>query len=105
MGEVVGEYTGQVRFSRDCSQSSSRYILQFGKMGAVGHEPGLVIDAEKYGNETRFINHSAGIKSSPNVGFKLEDKDGHNAMVVKVLRRVRAGQELLIDYGPCFKPG
>ena len=110
VGEMVGEYTGQVRFSKDCSQSSSRYILHFGKMGAAAGSSGLqqaadqlVIDAEKYGNETRFINHFSGIHSSPNVRFKLKEKDGHNAMVVEVVRQVKGGQELLIDYGPRFK--
>ncbi|KAG9405252.1 hypothetical protein AC1031_004360 [Aphanomyces cochlioides] len=57
-GTVVGEYSGILTthdFTRDKTQQNS-YVIALGARSTRGKK--IFIDAEKYGNITRFINHS-----------------------------------------------
>lgn len=66
-GTLIGDFTGQVKPQQGRDQS--KYLLE------VFHDPimgiSLDVDAEHYGNETRFINDYKSLRSEPNVGFTL----------------------------------
>lgn len=87
------EYAGEMR------PKNTRFAFAHG-IGRI--IKGWVIDAENYGNETRFINH--GGKYSANVVFKpnYSEKDGSIHCFVQTTRKILAGHELLLDYrGQC----
>lgn len=56
---------------------------------------GTIIDGGDGGNATRHLNHSC----APNcVAFEINDDDGDARIVIEAGRRIRAGEELFIDY-------
>ena len=61
------------------------------------------VDAARYGNEMRFMNHFHGSIDDPNVEMVTEHVQGGNSVepviVVRVVRDVHEGEELLVDYG------
>jgi SET domain-containing protein len=59
-----------------------------------GLSDGTLIDAADGGNATRHINHSC----EPNCRANEEDDDGELRIVIRTRRRIRAGEELFIDY-------
>nr|CDS34145.1 histone lysine N methyltransferase H3 lysine 36 [Hymenolepis microstoma] len=107
-GNFVIEYIGEVidaageanrRLSKavaECSREGSKaistdllrgtYLLQF--------TPDLVIDAERFGNYARFINHSC----EPNAKPKVVNVDGTLRLCIVALRKLKANEEVTIDY-------
>lgn len=81
---------------------SSKYLLE------VFHDPlfgiSLDVDAEHFGNETRFINDFKSVRPEPNVEFLLRRLPVTGELSVGVVTRqmVRRGEELLADYGSKF---
>ncbi|RFU35139.1 hypothetical protein B7463_g1217, partial [Scytalidium lignicola] len=79
---------------------------------SLDRELGLGIDAEKMGNEARFINDYRGVAEKPNVEFKeiWDEVRRERGMGVWVLgegksgkgKGVRKGEELLVSYGRGF---
>lgn len=66
---------------------------------ANGHENvQTYIDARKQGNWTRFINHS----TNPNVAV---DVDQNNNLLCYLVRDVKAGEQLLVNYGENYDFG
>lgn len=63
-----------------------------------------VVDAHHCGNETRFINDYRGFTPprSPNVQFNECVMGGELVVVVRTLRRIEVGEELLAYYGDGF---
>jgi uncharacterized protein len=62
---------------------------------AFGLSDGTLIDAARGGNATRHINHSC----EPNCQAQEQmDDDGELGIVIRTRRRIRAGEELSIDY-------
>jgi len=60
-----------------------------------GLSDGSIIDGSDGGNATRHLNHSC----APNcVAFEIENDDGGAEVVIEARRRIRAGEELFIDY-------
>ncbi len=60
-----------------------------------GLSDGSLIDGADGGNAMRLINHSC----EPNCqAVEQDDDDGELRIVVRTLRRLRAGEELFIDY-------
>lgn len=60
-----------------------------------GVSDGSCIDGREGGNATRHINHSC----APNcAAVEVTAEDGTVDIVIQTLRRVRAGEELFIDY-------
>lgn len=56
---------------------------------------GSIIDGGEGGNATRHLNHSC----APNcAAYELEDDKGRPYVVIEARRRLRAGEELFIDY-------
>jgi len=104
VGLVVGEYTGIVTLRDDERAFDSHYILAVDVPQADGAKRTTVpldIDAEHFGNETRFLNDYHGLADSPNVQFRpfRQPSTGEVAVGVVTLRRVSAGDELVVSYG------
>ncbi|KAL1924313.1 uncharacterized protein VTP21DRAFT_7348 [Calcarisporiella thermophila] len=92
----VLDYIGVVEHEDSYSKTSD-YVLRFG--------PNLSIDAEKIGNEGRFVNDYRGCGPKPNVQFLnyLDERTGHVRIGVFVLgEKIKKGEELLVTYGKSF---
>ena len=99
-GAHVCDYRGVVCLTEHESKTSD-YTLSF------VDEPGirLTLDAEKFGNEARFINDYRGTGQKANVRFATRvDHRGvtHMGVFVSAPRGVAKGQELLLSYGKGF---
>eukprot|EP00047_Mylnosiga_fluctuans_P018042 m.66465 g.66465 ORF g.66465 m.66465 type:complete len:174 (-) comp7403_c0_seq2:255-776(-) len=93
-GAFVLRYAGFVYTDAECPASSD-YTMRL--------RPGLAIDADRAGNEARFINDYRGIGLKPNVELRdAVDARGNPAMAVHTLRAVAKGEELLLSYGKGF---
>lgn len=91
----VGEYVGIVRKLEIKKDALNNYLFNY-LIGSQGTP--WVIDAEKKGNFTRFINHS----SQPNMGSKWLISNGMAHLIFYANQRIRAGEQLTIDYGPHY---
>eukprot|EP00730_Choanoeca_flexa_P002396 TRINITY_DN11033_c0_g2_i4.p1 TRINITY_DN11033_c0_g2~~TRINITY_DN11033_c0_g2_i4.p1 ORF type:complete len:181 (+),score=11.50 TRINITY_DN11033_c0_g2_i4:361-903(+) len=94
----VVDYKGVVTLDEECSQTSD-YSL------SLCH--GLSIDAEKAGNEGRFVNDYRGVPGAakPNVEFRVEMLPNNlpqMRLYVKPKTAIKKGSELLISYGKGF---
>lgn len=92
----VGEYTGIVRERKSNYVKHKTYCVRF-----EGWELGrkkFIIDAEKGGNFTRFINHSA----NPNLSLQSVYWRGMPRMIFIALKEIPEGTQLTFDYGTCF---
>lgn len=79
---------------------------------SLDREHGIGIDADKRGNEARFINDYRGITEKPNVEFKeiWDERKKERGMGVWVLpegksgkmKGIRKGEEILVSYGRGF---
>lgn len=85
--ELIGEYSGEVA-QAGLSRSEYTFELYCG---------GLVVDAARRGNTTRFINHSTPPRS--NVIANLTTANGLRKVVLRASRDIESGDELLLDYG------
>jgi uncharacterized protein len=92
----IGEYTGVIRRrKRIVGDSHNDYIFGY----TIGpKETPYIIDAEKRGNFTRFINHSdeANIFSR----WGIYDSTGHIFLLTN--RRIKQGEQLTYEYGPHY---
>lgn len=90
-GHLVGSYEGRRYLPTD-----GHAALRGGEITYVfGLSDGTLIDGSEGGNATRHINHSC----SPNCQACEEtDGDGGLHIVIRTRRRIRAGEELFIDY-------
>ncbi|KAJ3306230.1 hypothetical protein HDV03_000150 [Kappamyces sp. JEL0829] len=90
------DYKGVI-LPEEQESKTSDYSLHFNEL--------FSIDAEKKGNEARFLNDYRGIGEKPMVKFELyRCKSGTVRMGIFVLPRVtiKKGQEILINYGKGF---
>lgn len=88
----VGEYTGILRKRRFFGRWQNSYCFDY-YIGETRSR--YVIDAEKAGNHTRFINHSA----TPNLETASLYCDGLFHVIVYANREIPAGTQLCYDYG------
>ena len=88
----VGWYTGLVRGASVCREALLARAHQHFYMMSLGGE--LTIDATKFGNLTRFINHSC----DPNCMAVLDYAGDEKRVAIVALRDIEAGTELTIDY-------
>lgn len=93
---LVGEYTGYLGEMSKEEVSDKRYCAKYAIWG-VGKSR-LFIDAEKMGNFTRFINHSA----KPNLAMQSVYWRGIPRMACIALDTIHEGTELTLDYGNTF---
>lgn len=92
---LVGEYTGTVRKRQSRRDRDNSYIFSYVNCGK--HTP-YIIDAEKNGNFTRFINHS----EKPNLYSKWIMKDSICHIVLIANQPISKGSQLTYDYGPQY---
>jgi uncharacterized protein len=89
-GGVVGTYEGRRYAPSDEGVARDRELTYL-----FGLSDGTLIDGADGGNATRHINHSC----EPNCQASEEsDEDGELQIVIRARRRIRAGEELFIDY-------
>lgn len=95
-GQFIGEYTGLVRKRKRFADKKNHYCFEY-TIGDWRRNP-YIIDAEKQGNHTRFINHS----DVPNLEtFSVfSGKAMHIILVTK--NAIKAGEQLCYDYGENF---
>ena len=92
-GEHVLDYIGCVS-TEEHTNVDSQYVACLA--------PGLLCDAEKFGNEARFTNDFHGTRKNPNVRFERrvdEDTGEHRLGIFVLKRKIKKGEELLISYG------
>ena len=87
--QIIGEYTGIITnkyINSDYLASLSNIIMSLG------------INAEKMGNELRFINHYKNIKNNPNCKFEQSYISGKPILLIVVTDYINKNDEILIDY-------
>ena len=96
-GEWVGEYTGIVRAREKKRDSQNFYCFEY-DTGEYERAKWL-IDAEKAGNYTRYINHS---QTAPNLEPMQIYLEGLTHLILVAKTDIPAGTELLYDYGELY---
>lgn len=91
----IGEYAGELRARRGRKDLQNNYI--FGYMVGFFGTP-WIIDAEKKGNFTRFLNHSF----HPNVSSRGFVVDGIYHVIFFANKAIKVGDQLTYDYGPTY---
>ncbi len=89
----VGEYAGILRKRKFFGRWLNRYCFDY-NIGE-GRNSGYVIDAQDFGNHTRFINHSF----EPNLEPASVYCDGLMHVVIIALKAIPANTQLCYDYG------
>lgn len=84
--EYVGEVINKAEVLERMEQGNGNYIMK---------ARSVYIDAKRYGNMARFINHSC----EPNCQVEEWYVDGLPRLVVVATRLIRAGEEVTFDYG------
>jgi SET domain-containing protein len=95
-GVIVGEYTGHA-----ISVSHLEKINLKDDSYAIGPLYGIVVDAKKVGNITRFINHSA----KPNLVTVGLYKCNYPCVVLISSEPIKKDQQLFFDYGEKYWNG
>ncbi|MBI3211167.1 MAG: SET domain-containing protein-lysine N-methyltransferase, partial [Simkania negevensis] len=91
----IGEYTGVVEKRSRRLNRFNNYIFGY----VVGPKPTpFVINAEKRGNFTRFINHS----DEPNLTSRWLIIEGITRVILFSNRLIQKGEQLTYDYGPIY---
>jgi hypothetical protein len=89
----IGEYTGILRKRLFFGRWKNRYCFDY-NIGE-GRNSGYVVDAQDFGNYTRFINHSF----DPNLEPASVYCDGRVPIIIYALKAIPAGTQLCYDYG------
>lgn len=90
-GHTIGTYEGRRFRPGDGTGRAERADLTY----VFGLSDGTLIDGADGGNATRHINHSC----EPNCqASEVTDEDGGLHIEIRTRRRIRAGEELFIDY-------
>ena len=92
----AGEYTGQLIEANKKDLQEKFHSVRYPIWGMKKQK--WVLDAEKMGNFTRFINHSA----QPNLKLQSVYWRGLPRMILVALQEIPLGAQLLFDYGPIF---
>ncbi|GAB5359404.1 hypothetical protein AAMO2058_000540900 [Amorphochlora amoebiformis] len=95
-GEELGPGIGFCgELVHDGMRTSSKYTVECDEMVSV--------DAQRYGNELRFINSYKGIRETPNTQFHWRLRNnGMPYLAVVCVVSVRKGEEFLLDYGNTY---
>ncbi|CDO71986.1 hypothetical protein BN946_scf184943.g20 [Trametes cinnabarina] len=89
--EIIGHVEGRsVRVGRQNGSATRRYVFGLNDVFSV--------DAANAGNPSRFINHAPSRKA--NVAACILLVNGHQRIGVFAKKRIAAGAELFMDYGP-----
>ena len=90
-GRAIGTYGGRRYGPGEVAEREWDNGLTY----VFGLSDGSIIDGSDGGNATRHLNHSC----APNCqAYEVPDDDGAPRIVIEARRRIRAGEELFIDY-------
>lgn len=92
----VGEYTGMIQERKKRHLVDKRYCVRY-TVWEMGRR-NFIIDAEKMGNFTRFINHSV----TPNLSLQSVYWRGMPRMIFIALKEIEEGTQFTFDYGTFF---
>jgi len=94
---LIGEYIGEIVPKAINQASRQREIHSYDLDGHLpnDHPAFYIIRAEKFGNYTRFINHSC----EPNVESVAYNKNGVAMIGIVTIKATKLGEELTMDYG------
>jgi hypothetical protein len=90
--QFIAEYTGKIR-RRSKEDHKNAYCFEY--LLEPGEETPYLIDAEKQGGLSRYINHSA----TPNLHSAYIRLDGVGHIILYTASKVAKGEELRYDYG------
>jgi hypothetical protein len=93
--DFIGEYVGVVRKKRKKDRTNS-YCFEYAV--AKGESTRFIIDAEKQGNITRFLNHSP----KPNLSSTIAVVHRIPRVIFYARRPIKKGEQLYYDYGPDY---
>lgn len=93
IGTLIGVYTGLFRPKN--TVTNKRYVYQYGSILTPGQP---CIDASRYGNITRFINHSRYTNLSADTTFYK--RKWH--VYFETTHTIYPHHQLLINYGPAY---
>lgn len=93
--DVIGEYTGKIVGDT----VNGHYVAA---LEDKGHDDSLGIDAEKMGNEMRFINSYLNVAFRPNVTMRTAYVDTLPHIVIVCMEDILPGDEILLDYGDAY---
>ena len=94
--EIIGEYCGLLSKYNEIDEKT-RYLAQL--YIDESPEDTLYIDANQYGNETRFINDYRNIALEPNTTFVSSNISGKQHILIIVTKQIKPYTEILADYG------
>ncbi|KAK2068792.1 hypothetical protein P8C59_003413 [Phyllachora maydis] len=90
-GAPLGEYLGLVKpWDMDYGRNSA-YLFELGP----GPQPHALVDAERCGNWTRFVNSHC----APNVAVRNTQAGGRAMVLFEAARDLAAGEQVLVCYG------
>lgn len=93
--DVIGEYTGKIVGDT----VNGHYVAA---LEDKGHNDSLGIDAERMGNEMRFINSYLNCAFKANVTMRTAYVDTYPHIVIVCMEDLFPGDELLLDYGEAY---
>ena len=101
--DIIGEYTGKIT---NKYKNTNKYLSDLFNIDKKNEEKHLsellkfnyVIDAEKYGNEFRYINSNINISPFPNVQFTDAIIDNYPRVLILAIKDIEIGEELLTQY-------
>ncbi|OCH84782.1 hypothetical protein OBBRIDRAFT_798789 [Obba rivulosa] len=99
---LIGEYTAEI-FLAHANTAPLNLHWHRGLNYSFDLNPELILDAAFSGNETRFINH--GWDADLNVEALVRYVNGEHRIGFYTTRRVKAGEELHLDYGDKYWQG
>ena len=116
-GSTLGRYAGQVRTAtanQERWRKSGLFAIALdvptvatGARGALAPRASsglLELDAERMGNEGRFINDYRNIRAAPNVQFRTAADRSVGVWVdIVVIAPISPGEEIVVDYGSDFR--
>ncbi|KDN61888.1 hypothetical protein CSUB01_03181 [Colletotrichum sublineola] len=101
-GDFVIEYTGEIITSDEGTRREARHALVDNwscyKFSLLEKE-GIWLDAARYGNCSRYINHSS---DDPNITPVALYVSGDFRISFRARRNIQAGEELFFNYGNTF---
>lgn len=93
----IGEYTGAIEYN--CSDPHATYTWSY-PMTKVNEDKLFLLNARKFGNELRFVNHAGADSNCKALAIIGKDRKAH--MLYVTTRAIKAGEQLTVDYGDTY---
>ena len=99
-GEMVGEYTGQINDTATLKTTKYTWVYPV-THDQRGKPVSLSLDALKFGNEMRYVNHDY----KPNAAMQTIPQGGIWHIVYIANRPIKKGEQILTNYGTGYWGG